>query len=538
MNASRFNLGSLAVIVVLLGLLTAVLFPTMSGSMVSSNSAAVGARGKDIYVAIIGANTEREPLGLPSVWPKSNPPTNKIDDISQMNFTNSTDYFYALYDGEHVGTAEHDPYVRGFDYSKLAGAGVPAHYLGKCRLKPENNMWTIAKNVRDTMEDLVPVLVTRNLAAESLVADLPTMSNRRLCFDEEWKTPFGNKMFVIVRKGGGVFNCKSKYARVNVLYGNQTFLTTIPGSQDPGLCYLTPSKEVIPSEAGYQACAKAHEESYKWYRFVWLKEVLEESIPALIYFLILGLISSVFVFVRVFFDRQLKEPLSILGPFYWILLWLSVTSYLYCPVILFFMGHADKFKQVLFILALAPLFQIAGCFLLALWRRSNKQVEPYRMAFGLMVLAPVIALQCLVTLAVVVIFPVKHVLVLGLASGAVIRFRISDKTKLPLPFSVMGSLYWVLLWLAVTAYMLCLAILVMRVPYISLVPTLAFACLFHVLSCLYLVVHNRRSGNLNNLKTVLLAFFAVPLVACQSLMFTVVLVLLFEFIRGFFGVNY
>jgi hypothetical protein len=542
LQKSNFNLVSLVVIVVLLGLLSAMLFPAVSGSMLSSNSAAVGIRGKDIYVAITAANTEREPLGLGSVWPKSNPPTNHVDDISQMNFTNSTDYFYALYDGEHVGTAEHNPYVRGFDYSKLAGAGVPAHYLGKCRLKPENNLWTIGKNVRDTMEEIVPVLVTRNLAAESLVADLPTMSDRRLCFDEEWKTPFGNKMFIIVRKGGGIFTLKAKYARVNFLYGNQTFQTTISGSHAPLLGYLTPSKEVIPSEAGYQACAKAQEESYKWYRFVWLKEVLEESLPALICFLILGLISSVFIFVRVFFDRQLKEPLSILGPVYWILLWLSVTSYLYCPVILFFMGHADKFKQVLFVLALAPLFQIAGCFLLALWRRRNSHVETYRMAFGLMVLAPVIALQCLVTLAVVVIFPVKELLVLGLAAGAVIRFRISDKTKLPLPFSVMGSLYWVLLWLAVTAYMLCLAILLtrvlMRVPYISLVPTLVVACLFHVLSCLYLVVCNRRSGNLNNFKTVLLAFFVAPVVACQSLMFTVVLVVLFEIIRGIFGMNY
>jgi len=521
-----------------MGLLTAVLIPVMSSSRSVGSMTSVGSRGKDIYVAITAANTEREPLGLPSVWPKSNPPTNNVEDIGQMNFTNSTDYFYALYDGEHVGTAEHNPYVRGFDYSKLAGSGVPAHYLGKCRLKPENNMWTIANNVRETMEEIVPILVTRNLAAESLVTDLEVMSDRRLLFDAEWKTPFGNKGFVIVRKGGGMLNLKGKYARLNILYGNQTFRTTIQGSQAPGLSYLTPSKEVVPSEAGYQACAKAQEESYKWYRFVWLKEVLEESLPALIGFLILSLISAVFIFVRVFFDRRLKEPLSVLGPAYWLLLWLSVTSYLCCPVIFFFMRHADKFKQVLFVLALAPLFQIAGCLLLALWRRRNNHVETYRMAFGLMVLAPVIAVQCLVTLYIVVIFSMKHLLVLGLAAGAVIRYRISDKTKLPPPFSVMGSLYWVLLWLAVTAYMLCLAILLMRVHYLSLVPTLVVACLFHVLSCLYLVVCNRRNGNLNNLKTVLQSVFIVPVVACQSLMFTVVLVVVFEIIRTVFGLNY
>jgi hypothetical protein len=159
------------------------------------------------------------------------------------------------------------------------------------------------------------------------------------------------------------------------------------------------------------------------------------------------------------------------------------------------------------------------------------------MAFGLMVLAPVIALQCLVTVAVVVVFPMKHVLVLGLAAGAVIRFRISDKTKLPPPFSVLGPLYWVLLWLAVTAYMLCPVILLQntQLHYLSLVATLAAAFLFHVLSCLYLAVCNRRNGNPNNFKTILQSVFVVPVVACQSLMFTVALVLVFEIIRGIFG---
>jgi len=238
---SNFNLASLVVIVVLLGLLVAVLFPAVSGSMVSSNSTAVGCRGKDIYVAITAANTEREPLGLSSLWPQSNPPTNNPIDIGQMNFTNSTDYFYALYDGANYGTEKHDPYVKGFDYSKLAGAGVPAHYLGKCRLKPENNMWTIGKNVRDTMEDIVPVLVTRNLAAESLVTDLEVVSNRHLLFDQEWKTPFGQKYIVIVRKGGGIYTIRGKYARLNILYGNQTFRTTVQGSTAPARAYLPPS---------------------------------------------------------------------------------------------------------------------------------------------------------------------------------------------------------------------------------------------------------------------------------------------------------
>jgi type II secretory pathway pseudopilin PulG len=171
LHKSSFNLASLVVIVVLLGLLTAALLPAVSASHRVGNMSSVAARGRDIYIAITSANTDREPLGLSSVWPKSIPPTTNVADISKMNFTNSTDYFWALYDGDHLGTDQHDPYVKSFDFSKLSGAGVPVHQ-GQGRLKPKNNLWTIAKNVRDEMEDIIPILMTRNLAAESLASDV------------------------------------------------------------------------------------------------------------------------------------------------------------------------------------------------------------------------------------------------------------------------------------------------------------------------------------------------------------------------------
>jgi len=262
LQKSNFNLASLLVIVVLLGLLSLMLFPAVSGAMLKANMAAVGARGRDIYVAITAANTERQPLGLPTLWPQINSPTNNATDIGKINFTNSTDYFYALYDGDHLGASNHNPYVKGFDYSKLAGAGVKG-YTGQGRLQPENNIWTIAKNLRDDMDDIIPVLVTRNLAAESLASDAPDagffMDKRRLLFDREWKTPFGKKGTVIVRKGGGMFACRARYVTPRIFYCSKAFFMTPPDSQPPRLRYLTPSKEVIPSEATYRTCAAAHE---------------------------------------------------------------------------------------------------------------------------------------------------------------------------------------------------------------------------------------------------------------------------------------
>jgi hypothetical protein len=394
MQTSRFNLVSLVVIVVLLGLLSSALFPSMSGAMLGANMAAVGCRGKDIYVAIAGANMEREALGFPSVWPKSNPTTNNAGDISRINFTNSTDYFYALYDGEHVGMEKHNPYVKGFDYSKLAGAGVPAH-SGKGRLKPDNNMWTIAKNVREDMAEFIPVLVTRNLAAESLVTDLQTVTTRPLCFDEEWMDPFRKKGFVVVRKGGGIFNIKGRYAKVNILYGNQAFTTTIPGSQP--LRYLTPNKEVTPSEATYQACATSNAKPRKMYRY-WLRDQLELASTLLPVLLIMGLFPAINLFLRASADKKLYDLLSAAGLPYWLLLWLAVTTYMSWPMMLLF-NEFDSFPFVVFIVA--PVLQMVGCLYLVFWKRRTGNQETFGAAFRLMLAAPWIALRCLVIAALI-----------------------------------------------------------------------------------------------------------------------------------------
>jgi len=369
----------------------------------------VGTRGKDIYVAITAANTEREPLGLPSVWPKSNPPTNHADDISQMNFTNSTDYFYALYDGDHAGERGHNPYVRGFDYSKLAGAGVPAH-SGKGRLKPDNNMWTIVKNLREDMEEIIPILVTRNLAAESLVTDLPTMSTRPLCFDEEWNTPFRNKGFVVIRKGGGIFNIKGRYARVNVLYGNQSFMTTVQGSHLPGLRYLTPSKEVIPSEASYQACAASYEKHLKGYDYDRVMERITEFLAPCLRLLLIclpivlsGLIAAAFIFNMVYYDDTWRPELSVMKSRYWLLLWGAVTAYLYYMFMNFFGYDHSRSLSFSYPLAVALMFQFFGCLYMIGWWKKSENTGAFKLAIGLILAAPLIALLCALFVYLVVV---------------------------------------------------------------------------------------------------------------------------------------
>ena len=247
-----FTLVELLVVIGILGILASALFPAISNAVMQANMTAVGTRGRDIYVAITGANTEREPLGLGNVWPKTQldagtTASSGTPDIAERTYTESSTYFYDLYDGGNVGTDAWSPYVAGFDYSKLAGAGVSAK-SGSGTLTAQNNMWVIAGNIRDEMEDIIPILVTRNIDCSTLKADLTDGSvTTEVKFSSTYKAPFSNKGFVMIRKGGAMFKARAKYAKLNVVYQNQAFKTTVTGGgSSAALVYLAPEGTQTP----------------------------------------------------------------------------------------------------------------------------------------------------------------------------------------------------------------------------------------------------------------------------------------------------
>ena len=110
-------------------------------------------------------------------------------------------------------------------------------------------------NVRDEMEDVVPLLVTRNVDASSLAAKVTEKDwGKMLRFDLDWDTPYGSKAFLLIRKGGAIFKCRAKYASYGSVFGRQPFDATVDKDGKPvarPLKYLTPTRVVVPSERAY-----------------------------------------------------------------------------------------------------------------------------------------------------------------------------------------------------------------------------------------------------------------------------------------------
>jgi hypothetical protein len=221
----------------------ALLFPWITNRLITANNRAVGAKGRDIVVAIKGANKSRATQGLPPIWPKTYLPyTNRLDDISGKIFQTSSDYFYELYDGKNVGSDQQHPYIKGFNYGKLAGGGVPTK-SGQGNLVAANNMWIIAANITDEDDDRIPLLITRNVDAKEIekVVNQGLKVNefeKRLAFSKTYLAPFGNKQIVVVYKSGKFRIANSNGRTLGVFFNNKELPPRDPSKQP--IVYLMP----------------------------------------------------------------------------------------------------------------------------------------------------------------------------------------------------------------------------------------------------------------------------------------------------------
>lgn len=145
--------------------------------------------GKNLFIGIVSANTDREAAGLPDVWPHTSEEdglTDEADDISGKKYSSATEYFKTLFDVEG-----RNPYVDVGNVGKDSA------------LVNGRSKWCVAQGITCDMPDSVPVLISANFDCSILPSAWSgTAANANTTIPISTLDNIGDSAIVVIYKGG------------------------------------------------------------------------------------------------------------------------------------------------------------------------------------------------------------------------------------------------------------------------------------------------------------------------------------------------
>jgi prepilin-type N-terminal cleavage/methylation domain-containing protein len=187
-GASGFTLIELLAVIGIIGLLAALLFPAIKGTIVRGQALAAGNDARQIWLGLYTENSDRELRGEAPVWPKSG------------QFATSTDFFKTCIASNWLG--------KEFSFKLMGATGVPkVASRDPARFSAFNNAWCVALDLEEDAMDETPFLFTRNLVGDggSTLKDVTAL--------RAGMAPFGDATAVVVTRGGAVVRLRGADAR-------------------------------------------------------------------------------------------------------------------------------------------------------------------------------------------------------------------------------------------------------------------------------------------------------------------------------------